>query len=169
MVVLFSKLFDKRKNRGMEMDEEMMREREGDGEYVNVLNMLGNDSVYSYFATHKPTGYLLALATLATQVWILIFFIQSASKSSDTLLLQFTWKCPPDSDVCNEGDGMTKTGWFIFGVLTTAFLAKDMINGCKLIYFSSTAVSHCPGSRIRYFFGGLCLCSVTIFTFYVSC
>mmetsp|Transcript_12901 Transcript_12901/g.25990 ORF Transcript_12901/g.25990 Transcript_12901/m.25990 type:complete len:318 (+) Transcript_12901:494-1447(+) len=58
-------------------------------------------------------------------------------------------------------------GWFIFFMLMTAFLAKDMINGSKLLYYSSKS-RHLLGPRIRYFIGGICLCSITLFALYVS-
>ena len=49
---------------------------------------------------------------------------------------------------------------------------KDVISGFMLIYHSSRARHNLDlnlKSRIRYYFGGMCLCSITGFTIYVSC
>mmetsp|Transcript_12360 Transcript_12360/g.18402 ORF Transcript_12360/g.18402 Transcript_12360/m.18402 type:complete len:192 (-) Transcript_12360:90-665(-) len=48
-----------------------------------------------------------------------------------------------------------------------AKLGKDFISGCKLIYHSAK-ITHSFKSRIRYFVGGTCLCSITLFALYVS-
>ena len=63
---------------------------------------------------------------------------------------------------------LTKAGWFVFVVLMIAFLAKDFLNGGKLLYHSSKN-RHTIGSRIRYFIGGLGLFSITAVTLFVSC
>jgi hypothetical protein len=134
------------------------------------LGKIGEDSVYSYFITDNVYGWLLALATLGIQIGILVFFIKAseANLQDDKIDIQFTWKCPRDKDTCENKADLTDAGWFIFCVLMVAFLAKDFISGCKLI-FHSAKVAHSLGSRIRYFFGGMCLCWVTLFALYVSC
>jgi len=114
-------------------------------------------------------GWMTAFATLGIQIGILAFFVMAseAKLQEDTIDIQFTWKCPRDSDVCKDKADLTEAGWFIFSLLMIAFLAKDMINGCKLIYHSSK-VWHTIGARIRYFIGGMGLCSITLFALYVS-
>eukprot|EP00984_Skeletonema_dohrnii_P028680 scaffold18734_cov115-Skeletonema_dohrnii-CCMP3373.AAC.8 len=147
------------------------RERRQDEDDTYALSRIGKESVYSYFVTDKPIGWLAAFATLGIQVGILAFFV-IASEANDLqdekIDIIFTWKCPRDSDVCKHRADWTNAGWFIFGVLMTAFLAKDMINGCKLIYHSSK-VRHTFGSRIRYLIAGTSLCSITVFALNVSC
>jgi len=135
-----------------------------------ALSKIGKKSMYSYFVKDKFAGYLLAFATLGIQIAILVFFIiaSEANLQDDRIDIQFTWKCPPDSDVCKDKADLTDAGWAIFCLLMIAFLAKDMISGTKLIYYSSKT-GHRIGSRIRYFIGGVCLCSVTLFALYVSC
>lgn len=167
IVALSLYLFNKRKNRGnvVTMSTEIRIEEDD----KDALSRIGEASVYNFFVTNKVLGWLAASVTLAIQVWILAFFLiaSEANLQDDEIDIQFTWKCPPDSDVCKEGDGLTKTGWFIFSMLMIAFLATDMISGCKFMYHSSK-VRHTLVSRIRWFVAGLCMCSVTIFSFYVS-
>eukprot|EP00984_Skeletonema_dohrnii_P014355 scaffold6017_cov77-Skeletonema_dohrnii-CCMP3373.AAC.2 len=164
VVVLFIYFDGKRKNRGYALT---MSAAAAD---KYALSKIGKESVYSYFVTEKPIGWLAASATLGIQVGFLAFFVvaSEANLQKDTIDIEFTWKCPRDSDVCDNKADLTKAGWAIFSLLMIAFLAKDMINGCKLINHSSK-VSHTLGSRIRYFIGGMCLCSITLFALYVSC
>eukprot|EP00984_Skeletonema_dohrnii_P014363 scaffold6018_cov94-Skeletonema_dohrnii-CCMP3373.AAC.3 len=167
MTVLLLYFVGKRKNRGNAQTMSEERRLEEDDKYA--LSRIGKESVYSYFVTEKPVGWLAAFATLAIQVAVLAFFVMAseANLQEDTIDIQFTWKCPRDSDVCKDKADLDKYGWIIFSLLMIAFLAKDMINGCKLIYHSSK-VRHPLGSRIRYFIGGMCLCSITLFALYVS-
>eukprot|EP00984_Skeletonema_dohrnii_P023742 scaffold12825_cov68-Skeletonema_dohrnii-CCMP3373.AAC.3 len=134
-----------------------------------ALSTIGKNSVYSYFVTNQVVGWLTAMTTIGLQVVILAVFVKAseANLQDDKIDLQFTWKCPRDSDVCKDQGDLTKAGWAIFSVLMIAYLAKDVISGCKLIYHSSKS-RHPLRSRIRYFIGGLSLCSITIFAFYIS-
>ena len=135
-----------------------------------ALSKIGKDSVYSYFVTDKVFGWFIALATLGIQVGILVFFIlaSEANLQNDRTDIQFTWQCPRDTDVCDEKSDLNNYGCFFFSVLMIAFLSKDMINGSKLIYHSAK-ITHSFKSRIRYIFGGPCLCLITLFALYVSC
>eukprot|EP00985_Skeletonema_marinoi_P001046 scaffold430_cov73-Skeletonema_marinoi.AAC.10 len=134
-----------------------------------ALSTIGKNSVYSYFVTNQVVGWLLAMTTIGLQVVILAVFVKAseANLQDDAIDIQFTWKCPRDSDVCEDQGDLTKAGWAIFSVLMIAYLAKDVISGCKLIYHSSKS-RHLLRSRIRYFIGGLGLCSITLFAFYIS-
>lgn len=135
-----------------------------------ALSRIGKESVYSYFVTDKALGWVVAFATLGIQVAILVLFVMASEPNlqKDTIDIQFTWKCPRDSDSCRDTADLNGIGWFIFCMLMIAHLAKDSINGSKLIYHSSR-IRHSRGSRIRYFIGGIGLCSITLFAIYVSC
>jgi len=155
---------------------------EEDDKYA--LSKIGKDSVYSFFVTGEVwvrvkvrartltlTGWWwAAFVTFCIQVAILVVFIlaSEAKLQQETIDVQFTWKCPRDTDVCKDKNDLNEYGWVIFSVLMIVFLAKDMIGGCKLIYHSAK-IRHSLKSRIRYFFGGMCLCSITLFALYVSC
>jgi len=135
-----------------------------------ALSKIGKDSVYSYIVTEKPLGWLTAFGTLGIQVGILVFFILASEADDlqdDNIDIEFTWKCPRDSEVCDDRANLTKVGWVVFVVLMIAFLAKDFVNGGKLIYHSSK-MRHNLESRIRYFIGGTSLFSITLFALYVS-
>jgi len=166
MVVLVFYTVDKRKNRGNAITPAMEQKRTDD-EYA--LSEIGKNSVYSYFVTNSNFGWLAAVATVGIQVGILVIFIiaSEANLQDDKTDIKFDWKCPRDTDVCEDKSDLTYAGWFIFFVLMAAFLAKDVISGSKLIYHSAR-VRHDRHSRIRYFFGGMILCSITLFAFYVS-
>ena len=147
--------------------ETVMRLPSGDDDYA--LNFIGKDSVFSYFATDNLGGWLVALVTLSMQFITLFIFVRAseANLQKDTIDVQFTWKCPRDTEVCSDGSDTTSFGWVIFAVLMIGFLAKDFINGSRLIYHS-TKPRHDRKSRMRYFIGGTSLCLLSSFALYVS-
>jgi len=167
IIGLFLYHFDKRKKRGNSVRMSAQRRLEEDDKYA--LSRIGKDSLYSFFVTDIPYGWLVAFATLGIQVAILVFFVMAseANLQDDRIDIQFTWKCPRDSDVCRDTADLTEIGWVIFFLLMFAFLAKDGINGCRLLYHSSR-VRHPLTSRLRYFIGGMCLCSIALFALHVS-
>ena len=168
VIVLSVYLFSKRKQRGNAATRSTERRLEEDEKYA--LSRIGKDSVYSYFVTQKRRGWIVAFGTVAVQVALLVFFIiaSEANLQDDNTDIQFTWKCPRDSDACDDKSDLTDAGWVIFSLLMVAHLSKDMINGFQLIYHSSK-VRHPRGARIRYFSSGVCLCCITLFALYVSC
>ncbi len=168
VVNLFLYFFDKYKNRGIILTMSMQDRLEKDYKYA--LNSIGRESVYSYFVTGSRVGWLVAFTTLFIQFFSLIFFVivsDANFRDYDKPQLQFTWRCPRESFRCINISHITLAGWFIFAVLVTANLAKDLIGGSKLIYHSSK-VRHSLGSRIRYFISGMSLTSITLYALYVS-
>eukprot|EP00985_Skeletonema_marinoi_P008780 scaffold4015_cov200-Skeletonema_marinoi.AAC.11 len=137
MVALSLYLFRKRKNRGNALTTSTEKRLEEDDKYA--LSRIGNESVYSYFVTDKVLGWIVAFATLGIQIGLLFVFVvaSEANLQDDAIDIQFTWKCPRDSDLCKDTADLAKAGWFIFFMLMIANLAKDMISGSKLIYHSS--------------------------------
>ena len=136
---------------------------------IYALSAIGNDSVYKYFVGDNIFGWIAALSTIGVQIWILTVFIKASEVNlqDDKIDLQFTWKCPRDTDTCENKGDLDGTGWAIFCVLMVAFLAKDLISGAKLIAHSAKH-RHSRMSRLRYFVGGICLGWITVFILYVS-
>merc|ERR1712032_708603 len=52
-------------------------------------------------------------------------------------------------------------------MLMVAFLLKDLISGMKIVILSGKKRQK-RASRIRFFFGGLCLCCITMYVLYAS-
>lgn len=166
VVALFLYLSRKRKNRGNAIAMSAQRRLE---DIQFALRKVGKQSVYSYIVTDKRPGWLAAFVTLGIQFGILIIFVlvSETNLQDDNIDIEFTWKCPRDAPICDDKADLATAGWCIFTLLMIAFLAKDMINGCKLIYYSSK-IRHSLGSRIRYFMGGTGLCSITLYALFVS-
>jgi hypothetical protein len=160
--------YDRRKNRDITLTLSMETRIKEDEDYA--LSKIGKDSVYSYYVTDNVYGWVAAFATIVMQVGLLVVFILASEPKlqDDKSDIQFTWKCPRDTDECKDKSDLENWMWVIFCLLMVTFLAKDMISGSKLIYHSAK-VRHSLGSRIRYFFGGICLCGITLFALYVSC
>ena len=152
---------------GDSLTSEMETRMKEDDMYA--LGKIGKDSVYSYFVTDKYSFVIVAIVTLAMQFGLLVIFIRSseADLQNDKTDIQFTWLCPRDSDVCKNTTSLTTLGWIFYSLLMVANLGKDVISGSKLIYHS-TKITYCLIPRMRYFFGGVCLCWFTLFALYVS-
>ena len=58
-------------------------------------------------------------------------------------------------------------GWVCFGILMTAHLLKDIVNGSKLIVLSGKQ-RHSLKSRIRFFFGGMFTIATSLFALFVT-
>jgi hypothetical protein len=159
--------YDRRKNRDITLTLSMETRIKEDEDYA--LSKIGKDSVYSYYVTDNVYGWVAAFATIVMQVGLLVVFILASEPKlqDDKSDIQFTWKCPRDTDECKDKSDLENWMWVIFCLLMVTFLAKDMISGSKLIYHSAK-VRHSLGSRVRYFFGGMCLCWITLFAIYVS-
>jgi hypothetical protein len=113
-------------------------------------------------------GWTIALGTIAEQIWMLFQFVKAAEidLSNDKSDLRYTWKCARDQVDCNNKLELDPEVWLLFGILMVAHLSKDIINGLKLIVFSSkeTNSSH---DQIRFFVGGTLLSSISMFTLFV--
>ena len=163
MFVSFLSRFHKQRRSVSTLTISMQKKIEQD-----ALSRVGKDSFYSYFVTELPFGWLCAFLTVVAQALILIFFVlaSEAKLQEDTTDIEFTWKCPRDTDECKDKSDLTNVGWFFSSLLMFAFLAKDLIDGFKLLYYSSRARQ--KWSRIRYFIGGLSVCIITLYALYVS-
>ena len=69
--------------------------------------------------------------------------------------------------MCDNKTDLTEAGWIAFAVLMFAHLAKEFINGSKLIMMSANE-RHDRGAQMRCLFGGVLLTSVSFFTLYAS-
>jgi hypothetical protein len=169
IVTLILNVIDKRRHGGADLrrGSMAMRTRLNDDKYA--LSAIGKDSVYKYFVGDNVFGWLAALTTIGTQIWILTVFVKASELNlqDEKIDIEFTWKCPRDTDTCDNKADLDGTGWAIFAVLMTAYLAKDLISGAKLIAHSAKR-RHDHKSRLRYFFGGICLGWITVFILYVS-
>ena len=74
--------------------------------------------------------------------------------------LVYSYKCPRDQDECGDISDLTWQWWLVFAILMIAHLAKDIINGTKMIIFSAKA-RHSSRQRAWFFIGGTLLASVT--------
>eukprot|EP00984_Skeletonema_dohrnii_P005545 scaffold1955_cov106-Skeletonema_dohrnii-CCMP3373.AAC.13 len=115
LVALSLYLFDNRKNHRNSSFNALSRSVEserriGEEDDNYALSRIGKESVYSYFVTDKPVGWLIAFATLGIQTLILVFFIMAseANLQDDDIDIEFTWKCPRDSDRCDDKADWTK-------------------------------------------------------------
>ena len=132
---------------------------EGDEDDLVVFD---EGSVYSYFVTDMPLGWLIAFVSLGLQFAILFLLVSFTDDGE----IQ-NWTCPSYSDVCVGTSYANSIGWAIYWVLMILYCAKDVINGAKMIYHSSSKGYPC-WKRIRFFCGGCGLFSVALVAISVS-
>ena len=133
------------------------------------LEQIGKGSVYQFFAGKSVAGWCIVLLTIGVQFWLLSFFVEGSEidLSDDKVDVVYTWKCPRDYDECFSTKDLDASGWIGFAVLVGAHVLADVINGGRMIVLSAKE-RHSFNFRARIFIGGTMLCSVSLFTFFVS-
>ena len=89
--------------------------------------------------------------------------------------MEYTWKCNPNKNQCEDTNDVTKRDWVIFIILMIVFLLKDLVSGLKMIKLSGKK-RHSKSFRARLFSGGVILCCITMVRYaywvcfwYLSC
>jgi len=133
-----------------------------------AMKHLGEDSVYCFFLGDSMAGWLIALANTAAQVYMITPYIEMAEFDlSNDVDMEYTWKCNPNENQCEDTNVVTKRGWAIFIILMIVFLLKDLLSGLKMIILSGKN-RHSKSFRARLFSGGVILCCITVYTVYAS-
>mmetsp|Transcript_11263 Transcript_11263/g.23652 ORF Transcript_11263/g.23652 Transcript_11263/m.23652 type:complete len:950 (-) Transcript_11263:56-2905(-) len=170
MIYLTSYALDKYKHQSKPTQSNLQRRESMKRRAKNyTVDKMGERSVYSFFLGKNWCGWMIALAILGVQLWVLFVFVIGAEQdlSDDKSDFMFTWKCFRDEEMCSNDANLDATGWIIFGILMTSHLLPDIINGTKMVVLSGK-VCYNFNQRARFFFGGLLLITVTAFTFFTS-
>jgi hypothetical protein len=133
------------------------------------LEQIGKGSVYQFFAGKSVSGWCIVLLTVGVQFWLLSIFVGGSEieLSDDKVDVVYTWKCPRDNEECFPTKDLNAQGWIGFAVLVGAHVLADVINGGRMIVLSAKE-RHSHFFRARFFIGGTTLCTVSLFTFFVS-
>jgi hypothetical protein len=134
-----------------------------------ALHTIGEKSVYRFFLGKNIWGWLIVIATIAAQIWILSLFVGGSKRdpSDKEVDMVYTWQCTRDNDVCFDKRSIDWKGWLAVLILMLAHLLPDTINGLKMIKHSVKR-RHGRNAQIRLFIGGTLLTCISLFTFYVS-
>ena len=125
--------------------------------------------MYQFFAGKSLSGWCIVIFTVGVQFWLLSFFVKGSEidLSDDKVDVVYTWKCPRDYEECFSTKALDAPGWIGFAVLVGAHVLADVINSGRMIVLSAKE-RHSFYFRARFFIGGTTLCSVSLFTFFVS-
>ncbi|KAL3797761.1 hypothetical protein ACHAW5_004376 [Stephanodiscus triporus] len=166
-VYLMSFAYDRYQTRrmGLSLDRSMTRVR--DQKYA--IEVLGEGSTNQFFLGKSVLGWFCAGKNIAIQFWVILIFVDSSEYdlSDSKVDIQYTWKCNQDGDECFNTSDLTWHGWLAFGMLMFVHLARDVINGFKMITLSAKA-RHSNHTRMRFFVGGTILLMITLFAVYAS-
>ena len=134
-----------------------------------ALETLGSDSVYHFFVGKSCWGWLIVLATVAFQGWLLFFFVDGSEidLSDDKVDVVYTWKCTRDKETCIDTKDLDGQGWLACTLVLILYLLEDVINGVKMILLC-VKQRFDLNDRIRFFIGGTILTTITLLTMFVS-
>ena len=130
-----------------------------------ALETLGRDSVYHFFVGKSCWGWLIVLATVAFQGWVLFFFVDGSEidLSDDKVDVVYTWKCTRDKETCIDTKDLDGQGWLACTLVLILYLLEDVINGAKMILLCAKQRFDL-NDRIRFFIGGTILTTITLLT-----
>ena len=134
---------------------------------------IGDDSVYNFLLGTSWYGWAIVLATIATQLYLLLLFVDASEIvdwTRDKYDFVYKWKCTWDDDECVDKSDLDWKGWAAFSVLMGVHVLEDAISGLWLIAVSAYRGDRREdrNTRIRHFVGGWLLVTVTSFTVYAS-
>lgn len=170
-VALISFAYDKYQNRNMTRTlkrQKSILSLDRDEKYA--VETIGHDTVYQFLLGTSLVGWIICLATMASQIWMLLVFVDGAEidLSRDNNDVVYYWMCTRDNAECRDTNDLTGQGWASFAFLMAAHLLADVINGMKMIVFSGKERHGCWYMRLRFFTGGTLTTFVTAFTLYAS-
>lgn len=130
---------------------------------------MGSISVYKFLLTTSWVGWIIVLATMGAQIWMLFLFVKGSEidLNEENIDLVYSWKCPRDKLECKDTADDGWQGGVLFSILVIAHLLKDLISGTKLLILSAKR-RHSMLTRARHFAGGWLLFSVTAFAMFVT-
>ena len=121
----------------------------------------GDESVYSFFLSKSPSGWLIAVGTILIQVLVFALFLSAASFENDDGDFVYSWRCPLNTPECNDERAVGAYGWVMWAFLVLFALFDDFINGIKLLYLSATRGSKpafCTGMSLA------CLTALAVYS-----
>lgn len=77
----------------------------------------GNESVYSFFLSKSPLGWLIAGGTILIQVLVFALFLSAASFENDDGDFVYSWRCPLNTPECNDERAVGAYGWVMWAFL----------------------------------------------------
>lgn len=89
-------------------------------------------------------------------------FIDAASFSNEDSDFVYSWRCPRNSEYCNDDRSLGVYGWTVWVLLVATVLLDDFANSLKLLYLSATRLS------IHSFCGCFILLAISVLAVYTS-
>lgn len=135
----------------------------------SFLEMIGKESVYSFFLSSRRKHWAVVIPVVALQMLLLFFFVDAAQLNfaDDKSDFIYAWNCPRNDEDCKPEEDDDAKGWFAFAFLMVCYLLGDFFNGIKLLWESGDVIFSFSKRRLL-FAGGACLCLVSSFTVYTS-
>lgn len=100
---------------------------------------IGKESVYCFLLTDSCSGWMVSIATMFGQAATFFLFIEAAELDfgDDRKDWVYSWRCPRNSDSCEDTKHDLLYGWIVFVVLMAVHTMPDLINGLKLLWISA--------------------------------
>ena len=75
---------------------------------------IGDGSVYKFVLGTSCLGWIIVLATIGTQLWLLFLFVGASEIvdwTQDMYDFVYKWKCSWDNDTCDDKSDLDGQGW----------------------------------------------------------
>ena len=129
---------------------------------ANARSACGEESVYSFVLTKSHAAWLVAFGTIAIQVAIFALFLDASQFDSELSDWVYSWRCPRNSEECNDERNVSVYGWIVRGLLVSNSVLEDIANGIKLTNLAASRTSiHC-------FCGSAIILSITALAVWTS-
>ena len=76
----------------------------------SAIKAAGDDSVYSFVLARKKAGWALVLLAVFIQVLVFCLFLQASDFSNDDGDFVYSFRCPRNSEECNDERAVTTYG-----------------------------------------------------------
>jgi len=128
----------------------------------NALMLISDKSVYHFLLIDNKTEWYVAVVCGIFQTATLFLFVRSADMMNETSDREYKMLCPANSLECEDLNNVSPYGIFIFGLILTIWLLRDIIGSVKLMLVSFKK------RNIDFFFTSGVVFSVTMLSLWTS-
>ena len=104
----------------------------------NAKAQFQEKSVYKFFLVSDWKAWLVAIVTVALQIYLLQVFIRASDFTHDMNDWEYSMSCQNDEELCDDVRFISIWCWIIFGMIIYSFLFKDIADGLLLMYENIT-------------------------------
>jgi len=122
----------------------------------NAKAQFQEKSVCKFFLVSDWKAWLVAIVTVALQIYLLQVFIRASDFTHDMNDWEYSMSCQNDEELCDDVRFISIWCWIIFGMIICSFLFKDIADGLLLMYENITTTG-----KLKDLFAGIVVLYIT--------